>query len=159
MLSLSHTAGYGILALSSLDSGRWVLAQELADRTGAPKPYLSKILHALVGAGLILAKRGYRGGFRLARPSAEISLLHIVEAVDGSAWIGRCLLGLETCSDERACPVHEFWKAERARIRSQLEQITLHDVAVFESRRAGAGWRPPGAPTAHAPVPQPERTE
>ncbi len=141
MLSLSQTAGYAILALSCLDGERWVLAQELAERTAVPKPYLSKILHSLARAQVILAKRGYRGGFRLGRPADQISLLDIVEAVDGTAWIGRCLLGLDRCSDERACPTHEFWKHERARIHDLLQKISLHHVAEFERER-GTRLRP-----------------
>lgn len=135
MLSLSQTAGYSILALSCLDEEHWLLAQDIAERTGAPKPYLSKILHALAKADVIRAKRGYRGGFRLARPAEQISLIDIVEAVEGTAWRARCLLGLETCTDERACPTHEFWKQERARIYECLARISLKDVAEFEKAR------------------------
>lgn len=141
MLALSQTAGYGILALSWLDPNRWTLAQDLARQAGVPKPYLSKILHALAKGRLIHAKRGYRGGFRLARRPEAITLLDIVNAVDGTAWAGRCLLGLKLCSDERACPTHEFWKAERARIREQLQQISLKDVAQFEHHRRNRSRR------------------
>jgi len=146
MLCLSQTAGYGILALSCLDQEQWVLTQHIADRTGVPKAYLAKILHLLARARLILAKRGYRGGFRLAREAEQISLLDIVESVDGASWIGGCLLGLEECTDERACPTHEFWKKERGRIRACLERISLRDVAKFEQRR-GARSRLLAPPT------------
>lgn len=153
MLALSQTAGYSILGLSCLDEHEWVLAQVIAERTGVPKAYLSKILHALARAQLIQAKRGYRGGFKLARPAHEISLLDVVEAVDGVAWGGRCLLGLEVCSDERACPTHEFWKRARAQIRERLEQVSLRDVAAFEQLRAGKATAPP------APENTPDYTE
>lgn len=160
MLSLSQTAGYGILALSCLDRERWMLARELAVRTGVPKPYLSKILHALARAQLIRAKRGYLGGFMLARPAEDITLLDIVDAVDGTAWAGRCLLGLAACSDERACPMHEFWKAERARIRERLARTSLRDVAQFEDRRRRGAERPEeGEPAARRAAAQPGRSE
>lgn len=160
MLSLSLTAGYGILALSCLDGERWMLARELAVRTGVPKPYLSKILHALARAQLIRAKRGYLGGFMLARRAEEIMLLDIVDAVDGTAWAGRCLLGLAACSDERACPMHEFWKSERASIRGLLARTSLQDVAQFEDRRRrGAERRGDGEPAAQGDATQPGRTE
>lgn len=142
MLSLSQTAGYAIRALGCLadtdGAGRWVLARDIAGCTGIPKPYLSKILHSLVRAGLVQAKRGYRGGFALARPGAAISLLDVVKAVEGEAWAPRCLLGLAECSDDRSCPTHAFWSVERERIADELQRISLDDVAAFE-RHHGRG--------------------
>ena len=137
MLALSQTTGYAILALSCLDGcrDRWVLAKDISECTGIPLPYLSKLLHALNGSGLVRAKRGYRGGFQLAKPAEEVSLLDVSEAVEGRQWIHRCLLGLEDCSDARACPAHEFWREQRARIGEKLRQLTLRDVAEFERHR------------------------
>jgi Rrf2 family transcriptional regulator, iron-sulfur cluster assembly transcription factor len=135
MLSLSHTTGYAIRALCCLErSGdRLVRSQQIADCTGMPKPYLSKTLHALGQSGLITTKRGYRGGFVLARPATRIRLLDIVEAVEGEAWQPRCLLGMAECSDDRGCPTHEFWKLERERIRAELARLTLAVVSGFEA--------------------------
>lgn len=137
MLCLSQTSGYAILAMSCLDiSGkRRVLAREVAARSGVPSPYLSKLLHALGRARLIQAKRGYRGGFVFARPPQRISLLDVVEAVEGRRWLPRCLLGLAECSDARSCPTHRFWTVERERIRSILAQLNLAEVVAFEKRR------------------------
>ncbi len=140
MLSLSQTTGYAILALSCLSEvkDRLVLAREIAACTGVPLPYLSKILHVLSRTSLIHGKRGYRGGFALARPANRISLLQVAEAVDGE-WLPKCLLGLADCSPERSCPTHKFWMAERVRIKKELRRITLADVAAFTRRRGLAG--------------------
>jgi Rrf2 family protein len=148
MLALSHTSGYAVLALSCLDDPgqRWVLAKDIVKCTGVPGPYLSQILHALSRAGLIETKRGYQGGYRLCRPASAISVLEVVEAVDGSECFGGCLLGLEECSDERACPTHEFWKAEKARIRAHLANLSLSEVADYE--RGVQGCCGSGAPLA-----------
>jgi len=137
ILCLSQTTGYAILALSCLDGcgDRWILAKEIADRTSVPQPYLSKILHALGRRDLVEAKRGYRGGFRLAKSGSQITLLDIADAVEGEAWSAPCLLGLEECSDERACSTHRFWSAERKKIENELRRQTLHSVARHERRR------------------------
>jgi Rrf2 family protein len=137
MLALSQTTGYAILALSCLDGcqHRWVLARDISECANIPLPYLSKLLHALTGSELVLAKRGYRGGFQLGRPAEKITLLQVAEAVEGRKWLPQCLLGLDECSDHRACPTHEFWKKQRTRIEKQLKQLTLRDVAAFEKRR------------------------
>lgn len=137
MLSLSQTTGYAILALACLDDvqGHWVKAREIGECTGIPMPYLSKLLHQLRQAGIVVAKRGTFGGYALAAPAQETSLLQAAEAVEGESWMPKCLLGLTECSDKRACPVHDFWSKERARIEAKLAKITIKDVARFERRR------------------------
>lgn len=132
MLTLSQTTGYAILALACLEDSpqEWVQARDIARRTGISLPYLSKMLHSLTRRGLVQAKRGYRGGFQLTRPADQITLRQIAEAIEDENW--GCLLGLEACSDERHCPTHEFWTAERAKIQAELQRITLREVASFE---------------------------
>ncbi|TVR53239.1 MAG: Rrf2 family transcriptional regulator [Puniceicoccaceae bacterium] len=151
MLSLSQTTGYAIVALSRLEGpgGNPRLVKEVAGETGLSSFYLSKIMHQLGKAGLVITKRGFKGGVTLARKPSEISLLDISVAIDGEEWFGRCLLGLEKCSDERGCPAHRFWKGTREAIHQQLVQTNLEEVADFENR----AWanqllegRPPTSP-------------
>lgn len=139
MLALSRTAGYAILALSCMEEAaeRWILLKEIVGRVNVPGPYLAKILHALAQAGVVRAKRGYRGGFMLAKPSGHVSIAEIVDAVEGANWLGGCILGFAECSDARACPAHTLAMIERAKIRKFLEKLTLKDVADFELRH---GW-------------------
>ena len=106
--------------------------QDVAEWIGAPGPYLSKVFHALGKARLVATKRGRNGGVILMRPAKEITLDQIAGAMDGEEWQTSCLLGLATCSDERACPVHTFWTEERKRILQELQTTTLADVAKFE---------------------------
>lgn len=138
MFALSQTAGYAITALSQLVTrpNEWTLARDLAAETEIPLPYLSKILQLLTRSQLVRAKRGYRGGFVLARPANQMRLLDIVEAIDGTACLSRCMLGLSSCSEDRACPAHLFWKNIRLQIAQELSQLTLADVARFEASRA-----------------------
>ena len=153
MLGLSNTAGYALLAIAYLEgcAGRRVLAKDIAAATGIAGPYLSKILHTLAKAGLIRAKRGYQGGFLLARPAAQTRLLEIVDALDERSGTPRCLLGLVECSDERDCPVHRVWKSARLRIEACLERLTLADMATAVCKHtvppapASNGHRAPGA--------------
>ncbi len=136
---LTIRTGYAVLALACLhgNEDRWVLAQEIATRADIPKPYLHKILHALGKAGVIKTKRGYRGGMSLAKPAKKINLFDLAEAVEGSKWMNRCLLGLSECSDERACPTHEFWTKQRRLVAKKLKSINLAQVADFEGRSNG----------------------
>ena len=149
MLGLSSASSYAVLALANLTGPGegWTLARDLAAAIDAPLPYLSKILHGLTGAGVIEAKRGYRGGFRLTRRADQLSVGEIVIAIEGPAYLEGCLLGRAECSDRRACPAHAFWGLERERIRAQLQRMSVADVARFE-RNAGRGIEPSGRPRA-----------
>jgi Rrf2 family iron-sulfur cluster assembly transcriptional regulator len=133
MLSFSHTTGYAILALGFLDQcgGRLVLAKDITAATSIPLPYLSKILNALTRTGLIVGKRGYQGGFALSRPAAEISLFDVAEAVEGPNWMPNCPLGIVGCSKKPLCPIHDFWRLERAKIFAELRRITLADMSAY----------------------------
>ena len=147
MLSLSQTTGYAILALSCLveDEDQWVLSKDIAATTDIPGPYLSRVLHALGRSGLIRAKRGYRGGFALARPASRISLLDVAVAVEGRHWKAPCLLGLTSCAPLRACPTHAFWMRELARIERELRRTTLAGIGGFAQPSGGVRVKPGGA--------------
>ena len=147
MLALSRTSGYAISALARLagPGGAWTLAKDVASSAEIPKAYLSTILNALARNGLIKAKRGYRGGFALAKSAERISVFQVVEAVEGRAWREGCLLGLSQCSDERACPSHAFWKTQRHKIEEFLRSLTLSQVAEFENRYQAKLLRSAGA--------------
>ena len=131
MISLSHTAGYAVLALACIGSwkGDWVQSEQIHACTGVPKPYLRKLLQTLVKAGLLKGKRGYHGGVVLSRPAKEITLLDVILAVESNDRASNCLLGLAGCSDESPCPMRQFWQREWARIEAQLKRMTLADAA------------------------------
>jgi Rrf2 family transcriptional regulator, iron-sulfur cluster assembly transcription factor len=157
MLCLSQTTGYAIEALAHLEppGGRPSRLRDIALQARVPRPYLAKRMPELVAAGLVTSIRGRQGGVKLARPPSEITLLQISEAVEARQWLGRCLLGLTTCSDERACPAHTFWKDSRQQIESLLRHTTLADVMAHELRVASSGPAvPPGSSAqAHPPAP------
>ena len=134
MLSLSKTTGYAIQALSHLDEpgGQPATLRNIASRARVPYPYLARRMPDLVAAGLVRSVRGKCGGVLLARPQDTITLLQISEAVEARQWLGRCLLGLTACTDERACPAHAFWKDARQQIESALRNTTLADVIAHE---------------------------
>ncbi len=133
MLPLNQTAGYAVLALGLMpDPGNQpVLVRDIAEAAEIPKPYLSKLVHQLAARGLIYTRRGYKGGVTLARPAAEITLVEIVEAVGGHPIKYPCVLGLSECSEERACPLHEFWSETIERVHIKLAETTLADTAKF----------------------------
>lgn len=154
MLCLSQTTGYAIRALTCLpESGATPrLVADVARCTGIPRAYLAKIIHRLARCGLVRARRGHRGGIALARPAADISLLTIVEAVEGPDWLGDCLLRLEECRNQRECPTHEFWTDFCAKLRAKLAETSLAAIIAVYPGRAGCGnGSAPQARSARAP--------
>jgi Rrf2 family protein len=85
-MKISRSTGYALIAVgfigqSPMDTA--VLAAKISKEYGIPLEYLLKILQQLVRANVLRSKRGPRGGFFLAKPANEITLLEIIEAVDG----------------------------------------------------------------------------
>ena len=136
MLCLPQTIGYAILALSCLAArpGQWITTTNIVAWTHIPLPQLSELLHTLVNSGFVRTQPGKQGGFQLTRPAHTISLLEITQSIGDYDCFSSCLLGLETCSDARNCPAHSFWKVQKARIKQQLQELTLEDSTNFELR-------------------------
>lgn len=145
----SNACEYGIRALTRLadaSPGRPVPLKEIAAAEEIPAPYLAKILHALRRADLVRSAKGPGGGYTLARPPATISLLDIKEAIDGTAELRRCASGLDRCSDETPCPLHDTWKPVRERIEEYLRTTALDELAAAVARKRTAVEYPIGSP-------------
>jgi Rrf2 family protein len=135
--------------LAAVPGGEAVLGRDLAREVGVPAHYLAKVLATLARAGLLAATRGAKGGYRLARPAAEIPLLEIVEPFEGARARPGCLLRPgEPCGDDRTCSAHAEWAKVKTAYTGFLEATTLADIQ---------GGALPGAP-APARSPRPRRT-
>ena len=130
MIGLSQTTGYAVHALCCLEDPYCHprLIRDIAQCTKIPRPYLAKIINQLSREGLVAAKRGYRGGIYLTRPPDQISLLEIIEAIEGQDFIAECMLGLDDCSTPCLCPTHEIWQRVRGEIKEGLRQSNLADI-------------------------------
>ncbi|NUS93831.1 MAG: Rrf2 family transcriptional regulator [Nocardia sp.] len=139
-------------SLAQLEAGTTASAAQLAQYFDLPAPYLAKQLQALVRAGLLSATTGPRGGFRLARSAAEITLLQIVEAVDGGASPYECReirqqrggLPAAECRDRcilavKMSEAHEAWRASLAATSLADLVAELPDWAPERTRRRLVG--------------------
>jgi Rrf2 family protein len=122
--------------LSRRGSARHEIA--LAGESGLPLPELEQVVHFLRLAGLVEITRGRAAGIRLARPASRVSLLEVVRAIDGAGLWGRCILGLEECSDALPCPAHPAWKQARSLLEEHLSSQSLEDLARAVARRGRA---------------------
>ena len=98
--------------------------------------------------GLAEAKAGRDGGYRLTRPSAQISLLEIVEAAEGTLALERCILRGGPCHWEQVCALHGAWSATVQASRDALQATTLADLVEADERLI-AGRSADPEPTGH----------
>jgi len=129
---LSMTAQYALRAIAYVanhqEEGKPVLAKEIAEHTGVPSHYLSRILRDAVRAGLLESVRGVGGGFWLSRPANKIKLIEIMAPFDDVLDRSKCPFGQPRCNDERPCGFHKHWKPISLAYRHMLEQTTLDRV-------------------------------
>jgi Rrf2 family transcriptional regulator, iron-sulfur cluster assembly transcription factor len=138
---LSSMTGYAVTALAwlSMQENGPEQVRDIAQGAGVPEAYLGKIIHQLARKGLVSTQRGYGGGVIFEQNPCELALLDIAEALGDPILIPKCMLGVEDCSDERACPAHAFWKVHRAREIDYLAETTIDDIRKFEIQQSSGG--------------------
>ena len=109
--------------------GEMTSIRELTKKLGIPYHFLGKILQDLTYKGLLVSQRGPTGGFRLGMPAKEITLFHIIEAIDGVAFMNNCVLGFPECSGKNPCAVHDKWGNIRETIYSMLVNKNISQIA------------------------------
>lgn len=118
-----------MLYLASLDATEYVSIRSISEALHISFHFLTKTFQKLTDAGLLVSQRGPAGGVRLARPARQITPLEILVAIDGPALFTECVLGLPGCGNEKPCPLHEEWAAERSRLASMFETVSLADLS------------------------------
>ena len=128
---LRHSAEYALRAMTIVAKEHHrgpVSATRLAEATGVPKHYLSKVLRRLVLASLLVAQRGHGGGFSLARPARLISFGEVLEAVGFTPDSHRCAFGWGDCNHARPCPLHPAFSRLNEGVLGWLAETSLADV-------------------------------
>ncbi|WP_146908635.1 SUF system Fe-S cluster assembly regulator [Arenimonas daejeonensis] len=130
MLRVTKLTDYATVVLAALASApdRVLSAAELAERARLEPPTVAKVLKPLAHAGLVEGFRGAAGGYRLARPATEISLIAIVEAIEGPLGMTECSGEHSSCEHEPHCGVQSHWRRINDVIADALGGITLADM-------------------------------
>jgi Rrf2 family protein len=124
------------------------MLDELVEGTNLPRDFMAKVFQRLVHAGLLRSSKGRGGGFSLSRPAHEITMMQIVEAMEGQQLMDRCVVGLERCHDHMPCPQHDLYKPIRQRLKDYMSTTTLADLAA--SLKAKYAYRQQTSPAAGA---------
>lgn len=127
MLRVTRLTDYATVVLTVLAARPDVVlsAPELAERAGLEAPTVAKVLKPLASAGLVEGFRGANGGYRLARAPDAISLVQIVEAMEGPLGMTECSIASGQCGIEHSCGVRANWRRINDVVADALGNVSL----------------------------------
>ena len=132
MYKISEAANLAIHALAFINS----FAPEtdasttaIAKKLNCSRSHLAKVLNKLAHKGLLQSNRGARGGFRLAVDAKDITILRIIENIDGPIPETGCMLGRQIC-DRQLCVFHNLFTDFREGMVTRLKEVRLVDIPI-----------------------------
>lgn len=137
MFKVNKLTDYATVVLIEIARSHVVRSsQQIAEQTGIPVPTVAKLMKNLNKAGLVASRRGAGGGYFLGRPAVGITLVDVIQAVEGPIALTACAdTSDEHCSIESVCPVQGKWNRANTAVRTALAEVTLadmvEDVAAF----------------------------
>jgi len=131
-MQLTREADYGIrsvLFLARQPYKKISFVTEISEEYKIPRSFLAKILQKLVRGKIVRSYRGVKGGFSLARQAKDISVLDVLEAIEGKIALNICLADKKSCEFNRHCPIHSVWAAAQAKVVDVLKRANFEDLA------------------------------
>lgn len=130
MLYLAKRQTQGMLRQAQHDKGQ---AQhdslaEIAEAEKISRKFLSRLFKILAEKGFVEVKRGKHGGYRLAKAPREISMLEIIEALEGPIAINQCLQNPSCCSQSAGCPMMSVWGKAQGKFVEELKNTSLEKL-------------------------------
>mgnify|MGYP006295170557 CR=1 FL=1 len=116
-----------------------VFARRIASSQGISEAYVDQILMPLRAGGLLQSRRGRKGGYQLAMPASEISVLDVVEMLEGQLSLVECVEDPAFCDRRPVCVMTKIWETASESLRSILRKITL---AELKKQRRASEFRP-----------------
>jgi Rrf2 family protein len=140
-LELTRRGDYAVraaIALARNDGSGLMSTRRIAAEMAIPPRFLPQVMADLVRAGVVLAHTGRAGGYRLARPSAEISLLAVIRAAERDTRTRSCILRGGPCDPAGHCDVHEAFIGARDAMLESLAGTSLATIVARPTLPAGA---------------------
>ncbi|MGA3090520.1 MAG: Rrf2 family transcriptional regulator [Terriglobales bacterium] len=131
-MQINRATDYAIRAtiyLATVPALAKVPGPVLASVTEAPESFVSKVLQKLVQARLVSSQRGMGGGFQLARRASDISLLEVVEAVEGPTQLNLCVPQGSNCARKDWCGAHPVWLQAQEALVNVLGRVSIAQLA------------------------------
>ncbi|MAF98341.1 MAG: SUF system Fe-S cluster assembly regulator [Micavibrio sp.] len=134
MIKISKLADYAVIILTSYvdEQGQLFSSSQLAQRTKLPEPTVSKVLKLLSQANLLHSIRGANGGYKLSAELKNITVLDVINAIDGTLAITACVehanANSEQCSHAGSCALKGRWNIVNTHVANALEKVSLQDM-------------------------------
>lgn len=128
---MSKLTDYGTVVMTYLakEPDRLHAVSEIAAHVSVGAATVSKVLKRLVQTGLVTSHRGAKGGYSLARPAGNISMVEIIDALEGPVSLTECGSSPGVCSQESSCSIRGNWQLINGAVRGALAGITLAEMA------------------------------
>lgn len=137
-LEITRRADLAVRAMALLADGRRMKAGALAEALDASPGFVPQVVGPLVKAGWVRSDPGPTGGYRLVVSPDEVSVLAVVEAIDGPTDTGRCVVADVPCNRDATCALHGAWARARAELIEVLDGIRIVDVPPSSEVTRGA---------------------
>jgi Rrf2 family protein len=102
--------------------------EEISARARIPQHFTRKMFQVLARKGILAAVPGPRGGYRLARRPDQVSLLDIIEIIDGGDPLDACVLGLPVCDNRSPCALHDAWSKAKKSLLPDFRNTSISDL-------------------------------
>lgn len=133
MMQITRQADYAVRAvlyLARMDSDKRAATSKVAKEQHIPPSFLAKIISQLSIAGLLHTSRGARGGVTLARKPEDITLLEVIEAIDGPILLNECVGDSSTCTFQDDCPLKPVWCDAQNELVSRLKDTNFQALTM-----------------------------
>ena len=156
--TLGRKGDYSVRAVLDISNhnGDRRKSREIAEEMDIPVRYLPQILATLVEQGILTAEAGPTGGYILAKPADDITLLNVVEAAEGPIHLDRCVLRGGPCDWDTSCPVHVPWNRAINALTEELASTTFGELTLQCAEIAAGTYKLPADVLPHV-IPTPRR--
>lgn len=130
-MQITRQADYAVRAVLHLarTGEQRTATSAIAEEQRIPPSFLAKIISQLSIAGLLHTSRGARGGVTLARPPQEVTLLEVIEAIDGPIQLNECVGDTSACAFDENCPLRPVWCEAQEDLVKRLKGTNFADMA------------------------------
>ncbi|MEX0289964.1 MAG: Rrf2 family transcriptional regulator [Flavobacteriaceae bacterium] len=129
----SNSSKYAIKAVLFLalhtNKNKKLMVKDICKPINVPKAYLAKLLQDLSRHDVVSSTRGPKGGFYLSEENREISVIQIVNIIDGKKRIESCILSLEDCNKDKPCPLHHTVSQSKSEMVKSLQSTSIKELA------------------------------
>ena len=130
-MQITRQADYAVRAvlyLARINGNQRAATSQVAQEQHIPPSFLAKIISQLSIAGLLHTSRGARGGVTLARAPKDITLLEVIEAIDGPIMLNECVGDSSTCTFDEDCPLRPVWCEAQNELVTRLKSTNFEQL-------------------------------